>query len=447
MSSVMVLLPSMTHSITAGKVNRVPLVSANHTPFPFMPYPAETFHQPPPAHMGISHLNHRTGIGRPPLYPMGTPNQFHPSVFSTDIQQISWPHTTMYSMAPGFRPSTYSTMALTHANLQGRFSPHPGMLPGIPTSITHPQLLGSGPKLETPDPQDHRYLCNLPLRQYPPFSHHNPHPLSQTQNTGNHVESTARNRSEQKKSHIKKPLNAFMLFMKEQRPSVMQECTLKESAAINQILGKRWHSLSREEQAVYYEKAREERQNHMMKYPGWTARDNYAHNSKKKKRKRDKSQDGDGNSPKKCRARYGLDQQSKWCRPCRRKKKCSRFQNGSNNSTTEADDNIGSVETIGSLEAQTPDSRYSVETSDSCNHDSSEFSQSSPGPLPFQSTSSPNTVPRPVDRVQSVNGDSHPLNVQHLSSDQPAMEDGDITHVGLPTPPSTDSSTTATAST
>ncbi len=42
-----------------------------------------------------------------------------------------------------------------------------------------------------------------------------------------------------KKSHIKKPLNAFMLFMKEQRTQVVQECTLRESAAINQILGRK----------------------------------------------------------------------------------------------------------------------------------------------------------------------------------------------------------------
>lgn len=39
-------------------------------------------------------------------------------------------------------------------------------------------------------------------------------------------------------SHVKKPLNAFMLYMKEQRPRVVNEYTLKESAAINQILGK-----------------------------------------------------------------------------------------------------------------------------------------------------------------------------------------------------------------
>jgi hypothetical protein len=44
---------------------------------------------------------------------------------------------------------------------------------------------------------------------------------------------------EKKKPHIKKPLNAFMLFMKEQRAKVVAECTLKESAAINQILGRR----------------------------------------------------------------------------------------------------------------------------------------------------------------------------------------------------------------
>jgi len=43
----------------------------------------------------------------------------------------------------------------------------------------------------------------------------------------------------QRKVYIKKPLNAFMLFMKEMRQKVIDECTLKESAAINQILGRK----------------------------------------------------------------------------------------------------------------------------------------------------------------------------------------------------------------
>lgn len=79
-----------------------------------------------------------------------------------------------------------------------------------------------------------------------------------------------------------------MLYMKEMRANVVAECTLKESAAINQILGRRWHALSREEQAKYYELARKERQLHMQLYPGWSARDNYG---KKKKRKREKLQE------------------------------------------------------------------------------------------------------------------------------------------------------------
>uniref|UniRef100_A0A8C9RHG5 HMG box domain-containing protein n=1 Tax=Scleropages formosus TaxID=113540 RepID=A0A8C9RHG5_SCLFO len=90
---------------------------------------------------------------------------------------------------------------------------------------------------------------------------------------------------DEKKNHIKKPLNAFMLYMKEMRAKVVSECMLKESAAINQILGRRWHALSREEQGRYYELAKKERQRHMQLYPGWSARDNYG---KKKKRKREK---------------------------------------------------------------------------------------------------------------------------------------------------------------
>jgi hypothetical protein len=42
-----------------------------------------------------------------------------------------------------------------------------------------------------------------------------------------------------KKNYVKKPLNAFMLFMKEERQKVVKECTLKESVAINQILGRK----------------------------------------------------------------------------------------------------------------------------------------------------------------------------------------------------------------
>uniref|UniRef100_A0A3B4Z247 Transcription factor 7 like 1b n=1 Tax=Stegastes partitus TaxID=144197 RepID=A0A3B4Z247_9TELE len=82
-------------------------------------------------------------------------------------------------------------------------------------------------------------------------------------------------KEDEKKPHIKKPLNAFMLYMREERPRVVAQCKVKESATINQILGQRWHSLSKDEQAKYYELARKERLVHSKLYPGWSARDNY----------------------------------------------------------------------------------------------------------------------------------------------------------------------------
>lgn len=151
------------------------------------------------------------------------------------------------------------------------------------------------------------------------------------------------------KGHIKKPLNAFMLYMKDMRSKVVSECTLKESAAINQILGKRWHALDRQEQAKYYEMARKERALHMQLYPGWSARDNYAQQGKKKKRKRDKSQEI--TNPKKCRARYGLDRQHEWCKPCRRKKKCIRFLAGG----ADQDLSLSPPDNTGSLESENID--------------------------------------------------------------------------------------------
>ncbi|XP_031348932.1 protein pangolin, isoforms A/H/I/S isoform X8 [Photinus pyralis] len=174
--------------------------------------------------------------------------------------------------------------------------------------------------------------------------------LDQKNNVSDSKNNQDANNSEKKKPHIKKPLNAFMLYMKEMRAKVVAECTLKESAAINQILGRRWHALGREEQAKYYEMARRERQLHMQLYPDWSSRAN-ASRGKKRKRKQDPA-DG-GSNMKKCRARYGLDQQSQWCKPCRRKKKCIRYpESGDSNDGNQSDDNLGSCGSVG--DAHTP---------------------------------------------------------------------------------------------
>ncbi|XP_073858838.1 transcription factor 7-like 2 isoform X19 [Macaca fascicularis] len=303
--------PSPAHIVS----NKVPVVQHPHHVHPLTPlitYSNEHFTPGnPPPHLPAD-VDPKTGIPRPPhppdispYYPLspGTVGQIpHPLGWLVPQQgQPVYPITT-----GGFRhpyPTALTVNASMSSFLSSRFPPH--MVPPHhtlhTTGIPHPAIVTPTVKQESSQSD----VGSL---------HSSKHQDSKKE-------------EEKKKPHIKKPLNAFMLYMKEMRAKVVAECTLKESAAINQILGRRWHALSREEQAKYYELARKERQLHMQLYPGWSARDNYG---KKKKRKRDKQpgETNDLSAPKKCRARFGLDQQNNWCGPCRRKKKCVRYIQG-----------------------------------------------------------------------------------------------------------------------
>lgn len=304
--------PSPAHIVS----NKVPVVQHPHHVHPLTPlitYSNEHFTPGnPPPHLQAD-VDPKTGIPRPPhppdispYYPLspGTVGQIpHPLGWLVPQQgQPVYPITT-----GGFRhpyPTALTVNASMSSLLSSRFPPH--MVPPHhslhTTGIPHPAIVTPNVKQES----SHSDIGSL--------------------NSSKHQD--AKKEEEKKKQpHIKKPLNAFMLYMKEMRAKVVAECTLKESAAINQILGRRWHALSREEQAKYYELARKERQLHMQLYPGWSARDNYG---KKKKRKREKQagEGNDANTPKKCRALFGLDQLGLWCKPCRRKKKCIRYIQG-----------------------------------------------------------------------------------------------------------------------
>ncbi|XP_072095642.1 transcription factor 7-like 2 isoform X2 [Mobula birostris] len=322
--------PSPAHIVS----NKVPVVQHPHHVHPLTPlitYSNEHFTPGnPPPHLPAD-VDPKTGIPRPPhpsdispYYPLspGTVGQIpHPLGWLVPQQgQPVYPITT-----GGFRhpyPTALTVNASMSSFLSGRFPPH--MVPPHhslhTTGIPHPAIVTPTVKQESSQSD-----------------------IGSLNNSKHHQDT--KKEEEKKKPHIKKPLNAFMLYMKEMRAKVVAECTLKESAAINQILGRRWHALSREEQAKYYELARKERQLHMQLYPGWSARDNYG---KRKKRKREKQagETNDANTPKKCRALFGLDQQNLWCKPCsnwasyqlqarseetfifRRKKKCIRYIQG-----------------------------------------------------------------------------------------------------------------------
>eukprot|EP00092_Neocalanus_flemingeri_P024687 GFUD01026776.1.p1 GENE.GFUD01026776.1~~GFUD01026776.1.p1 ORF type:complete len:522 (+),score=90.30 GFUD01026776.1:225-1790(+) len=266
---------------------------------PLSPFTQEPLGSPPPAHMG-SLAYDKSGLDgarfRSPLYP-SMPHHYG-SYGSLGMDQLAALHQISMYQQRGISPYSLPSSSGSLMTPVPRFPHSLGFLPPHHPSLT--------------------------LHHIPP--HHMPSIKPEYDRPPGLIHPNEKDNQQPKKEpHIKKPLNAFMLYMKEMRPVVQAECTLKESAAINQILGRRWHGLTREEQAQYYEKAREERQRHQQLYPNWNARDNYRYGQKTKKRKRDKSDDPAANI-KKCRARYGVEQQTLWCKPCKRKKKCIRVQ-------------------------------------------------------------------------------------------------------------------------
>ncbi|XP_059181346.1 transcription factor 7-like 2 isoform X12 [Centropristis striata] len=416
-------LPNGSLSPTARTSNKVPVVQHPHHVHPLTPlitYSNEHFTPGnPPPHLQTD-VDPKTGIPRPPhppdispYYPLspGAVGQIpHPLGWLVPQQgQPVYPITT-----GGFR-HPYPTALTVNASMS-RFPPH--MVPPHhslhTTGIPHPAIVTPNVKQE---------------------SSHSDISLNSSK------QSDAKKEEEKKKQvHIKKPLNAFMLYMKEMRAKVVAECTLKESAAINQILGRRWHALSREEQAKYYELARKERQLHMQLYPGWSARDNYG---KRKKRKREKQQAEsnehreyfpnpclslppitDLSAPKKCRARFGLDQQNNWCGPCRRKKKCIRYIQGEGSCASPPS-------TDGSLLDSPPSSPSSVVPSPSSKESKPQTEQMQPLSLTMKPAHQPLHHPHllagpPPPSLVQLENSAAARKTPGASSHNGALEHGDV---------------------
>ncbi|XP_047455370.1 lymphoid enhancer-binding factor 1-like [Mugil cephalus] len=60
------------------------------------------------------------------------------------------------------------------------------------------------------------------------------------------VVSLKRKRSDQDEGvpYVKKPLNAFMLYRKEQRPYVAAQLNINNSGELNRVLGQKWRRLN-----------------------------------------------------------------------------------------------------------------------------------------------------------------------------------------------------------
>ncbi|XP_027881059.1 lymphoid enhancer-binding factor 1-like [Xiphophorus couchianus] len=103
------------------------------------------------------------------------------------------------------------------------------------------------------------------------------------------VSKRVRDKQDVGRPYVKKPPNAFILFLKEIRPKVVSELNISRSAMVNRFVGEMWNCLPVEVKAKYFEKARLEQKLHQQQHPGWSASDNYGKKRKGVKNKTSES--------------------------------------------------------------------------------------------------------------------------------------------------------------
>ncbi|VDM74288.1 unnamed protein product [Strongylus vulgaris] len=78
-----------------------------------------------------------------------------------------------------------------------------------------------------------------------------------------------KSKSEKSREHIRRPMNAFMIFSKRHRPMVHNRYPNRDNRTVSKILGEWWYALGADEKQQYHKLATQVKEAHFKAHPDW----------------------------------------------------------------------------------------------------------------------------------------------------------------------------------